>query len=159
VPHVHAEVETEPAGARREELGEGLEAPLDAVEGGEVHAFHPREQLAEVLVVVGPARRDAEAAVPGGDGRDAVESGRVAQPVPGDLRVIVRVRIDDARRDHEPVGVDGALGPLAVVAADAHHPTVGDGDVREPARHAGAVDHKTAVDEEVVHHPPLRVAG
>ena len=110
-------------------------------------------------MVVGPARRDAEAAVAGGHGRDAVEGGRVAQPVPGDLRVVVRVRVDDARRDDEPVGVDGALGPLAAVAPDAHHPTVGDGDVGEPAGHAGAVDHQPAVDQEVVHHPPLRVAG
>ena len=56
-----------------------------------------------------PARRDGEAAVADHRGGDA-ERGRGRGPrVPGDLRVVVRVVVDDARHQRQAVGVDGFL--------------------------------------------------
>src|SRR4029078_315489 len=53
-----------------------------------------------------------EAAVPHHDGRDAVPAGIRALAVPEDLRVHVRVGVDEPRRDDEAVG-----GELWVAAA------------------------------------------
>ncbi len=40
----------------------------------------------------------------------------VTGAVPTDLRVVVGMRIDEARRDDQPVGVDGALGAFGDLA-------------------------------------------
>ena len=97
---------------RAEELAEGLEGPRHPVERRGIHALDPGEHLGDVLVVVGPARRDGEAAVAGGDRRDAVQRGGVAERVPRELRVVVGVDVDDAGRDDEAVGVDDLVRRL-----------------------------------------------
>ena len=61
------------------------------------------------LAVGGAARRDGEAAVADHRGGHA-ERGRGRDPrIPGDLRVVVRVVVDDARHQREAVGVDACL--------------------------------------------------
>ena len=59
-----------------------------------------------VVAVFGPGRGDAEAAVAGDDGRDAVPGRRREVGIPQHLRVVVRVRIDEAGRQHQTVEVD-----------------------------------------------------
>ena len=74
-----------------------------------------------------------------------------AQRIPGDLRVHVGVAVDEARRDDQPVGVDGALRVLPD-AADLDDAAVLDAEVGAEARLARAVDDGAAADEEIERH-------
>src|SRR5262249_24538626 len=65
--------------------------------------------------------------------------------------VVVSVRIDEARRDDQPVRVDGAPGAFRDLA-DLGDLAVGDGDVGPIARRTGSIDHGAVLDDEVVAH-------
>ena len=95
-------------GAQRVEvLRERLEVPSDpGLQRLELHAFDELEGLHDELTILGPRRRDAEAAVALHDGGDAVPRRRREVAVPEDLRVEVRVDVDEAGRQHQPRQVD-----------------------------------------------------
>ena len=59
------------------------------------------------------------------------------------------VRVDEARADDAPGGVDHALGALAVDVADRDDPPALDRDVAAERRGARAVDDERVPDEEV----------
>ena len=95
---------------RREVLGEGREVPRDArAERLDVHVLDVLERAGDDVAVLGPRRRDREAAVAGDDGGDAVEARRRERRVPEHLRVVVRVDVDEPGRDDVPAGVEHAL--------------------------------------------------
>src|SRR5688500_5344038 len=71
--------------------------------------------------------------------------------VRAELRVGVRVGIDEAGRDHHAGGVDGRLR-LALWFDD---PPAGNRNVRAPRRRARAVDQGAVADEDVVGHALL----
>ena len=64
------------------------------------------------------------------------------------LRVVVRVDVDEARREHRAVGVDLGLAPL-VDPADLGDHLVADGDVGGVRRQAAAVDDGRAPYDEI----------
>ena len=76
---------------------------------------------------------------------------RVGGRVPEELRVVVRVRVDEPGRDHLTVGVDRALG-VAGDLADGDDAPVVDGDVAGERLAAGPVDDEAALDDDVVGH-------
>ena len=61
-------------------------------------------------------RRQRQGAIADDDGGGAVIAGEGAQRVPGHLRIIVAVIIDEAGRDHQAVGINGARGGIAQFA-------------------------------------------
>jgi hypothetical protein len=70
--------------------------------------------------------------------------------VPGDLRIVMRVQVDDARHQSEPAGIDD----LGRILADLSNP----GDAAVPDCHIGAyrvvpkpIDYTGAADHEVMH--------
>ena len=75
-----------------------------------------------------------------GGGREAI--------VPGDLPVIVRVDVDEARRHREAFGVD-LLAPGARDPADGRDPPVLHRHVCFARRAAGAVEHGAVAHHEV----------
>ena len=86
---------------------ERLPLPRDAfVQRGAGDVLDALHQADQPVVLVGPHRREADAAVAHHDRRHAVLARRREQRVPGDLAVVVRVDVDEAGRDEEPVGVD-----------------------------------------------------
>ena len=98
----------------------------------------------------GRVGRDREAAVAGDDGRDAVEARRRERGVPEDLRVVVRVDVDEAGCDDVPARVEL---PLAVeVGADGRDLAVRDRDVGARAGRARAVDDGATLDDEIGGH-------
>ena len=108
------------------------------------------------LARLGLAGRDADAAVAHHHGGHAVPRRGRDRAVPADLRIVVGVRIDEARRDDQAVGVDGALGAFRHLA-DFGHLAVGDRDIGLVSLGARAVDHDAVLDDEIVcsSDPPL----
>src|SRR4029077_8541303 len=83
--------------------------------------------------------------------RHAVPTRRRQCVIPADLRVVVRVRIDEAGADGETGRVDLALA-RARLAADLSQAVGVDGDVTGVCGRAAAVDDGAAADDEIVWH-------
>ena len=133
-----------------EVLGEGLEAvERDAAQRGGVHALDPGEKLDEPVRIARPQGRHREPAIAGDHGRDAVEATRRGVRLERELRVVVRVRIDDARGDDPAVGIE-LTGARTVDEADLGDPAAGDGDVGAAPRKPGAVHDDAVADHQVV---------
>ncbi len=72
----------------------------------ERHTFDPGHHAADVIGVLGAQWREGEAAVAAEHRRDAVQRGGAGIGVPRQLRVVVRVQVDEAGCDEHPAGVD-----------------------------------------------------
>ena len=68
------------------------------------------------------------------------------------------VRVDKAGGDHQPVGING-LGCSVEMVSKLHNPTVRNGDIGPELWRAGAVNHRTVLNHEVVCHGCLRVVS
>ena len=76
--------------------------------------------------------------------------------MPGDLRVVVRVDVDEPRREDEPVEVDDLRTVGGTDIADGDDAVTLDGDIDRAGRRAGAVDDLPASKNEV-HRFPLQL--
>ena len=96
-------------GEHVEVLAPGLPAPVDALPHDvDRDAFDADQVLHDAFAHLGAHRRDADAAVAEHDRRHAVQRRACRQRVPGKLRVVVGVRVDEARREDPAFGVDAA---------------------------------------------------
>ena len=93
----------------------------------------------------------AVSVVAGDDGGDALgEVGLVVGAFGvGEVGGGVRVRVDEAGRDDEPGGVDGATGGARDVGLDEDDAVAEDADVGVDGGRAGAVQDRAVADEEV----------
>ena len=134
-----------------EVLREALETPVHAgAQAVQRHALHVR-QIAQIEVAIGrPARSEGEAAVAHHRSGDAQLGRGRGQRVPGDLRVVVGMAVDDAGHQRQAVRVD-ALACGAEVAAHGSDATAGDGDVGVPPRGAEPIVDSGVGDQKVVH--------
>ncbi len=158
VADVERGVDADATVERAQVLGERLEAvERDAGERGRIHSLDASEQLDQPVAVARPQRRDGEPAVAGDDRGDAVEAARRRVRLEGELRVVVRVRIDDPGGHHAPVRVDLA-GATSVDEPDLGDPSPGHGHVGSPPREPRAVDDDAVADHQVVggHCPKTR---
>ena len=71
--------------------------------------------------------------------------------VPADLRVVVRVRIDEARRDDQAARVEGSLRGPADIFPDLENLSRGDRDIGMPRRRARSVDDRAVPDQKIEH--------
>ena len=160
--------------ADRADPERGVPDQVDDVDG------HPVREQVEVLLDRGPPAGQRRAAiqtgvdldelleVPGGRERrvgaavDADDLGR--DPLP-DLGLVTRLRqdhqagvgvhVDEARTDHPPGRVDGAVRRDAIERApEQPHPLALDSDRAVVARIAGAIDDEAARDQEIEHGGP-----
>ena len=150
MPHVAGQVHPQPALPTRQELREGLERPVDAVECLGGHPLDLGEQPGEEGPVLEPGRCHRESAVSSEHGGHPVEAGRRGVGVPGDLGVVVGVGVDDARGYHLAGGVE--LLVCAVLGQIAHrrHAAVHHADIGPPARVPGPVHEYAVPDDELV---------
>ena len=135
---------------RLEVLGERLEVPGDARgQRRRVHVLDVLERAHDQVVVLGPGRRDREAAVAGHDGGDAVVRRRPQRRVPEHLRVVVGVDVDEARarprsRRRRARGRRAGPAPISRDHARRRSRT----SATRPGR-AGAVDDRAAADDDL----------
>ena len=144
-----------PSRRRLDELGEGLPVPGDAhVEDVEGNRLDVHQVAHGHLARLGLARRDAHPAVAHDDAGDAVPRGRGDRAVPADLRVVVSMRVDEARSDDEAIGVDHPGGTVRH-PADLGDLSARDGHVRPARRRPRAVHQHAVLDHQVVGHDIL----
>ena len=112
---------------RVEVLGKRLEGPRNA--GGQRvdrHSLDVLEGAGDRLAVLRLRRRDAETAVAHHHGGDAVPAGRSQIRVPQHLRVVVRMTVDEARCEHQPLEVDDLVAVGRSGVRDLDDPITGD---------------------------------
>ena len=157
MPHHERSVDTELGLDRSEVLVGRAPVPWHALaQRLDRHTLDPCQHPQQVLGVGRFARQwlNTETAIPGERSRDAVERRRCQRPVPEDLRVEVRMDVDETRRHHLAAGVDDG-GRLRVELADRHHAVVLDADVRPSTGCPRPVDEIAASDDQIKHGPSL----
>ncbi len=79
-----------------------------------------------------------------------------AERVPEHLGVVMGMAVDEAGRDHVPLGIEGLRGALALEIADRGDQAVADAEVGAIPGQARAVHHRAAANDQVVRHvvPP-----
>ena len=154
VRDVRADVDHAAAAVERVEvLGERLPLPVDALpERGAGDVLDALHELDELLLAARVHRREPDAAVARHDRGDAVPARRGQLRVPGRLTVVVRVHVDEAGGDEQPVGVDRPAR-RAVDPAHLGDAAVGDRDVAGERRAAEPVDDRPTAYHEIVHVP------
>ena len=97
-----------------EPAAEGCPVPVETrLQRLQRHALDPRQHAHQVGGVLAPGGCQAEAAVAADDGGDPVQRRRAGERIPEELGVVVGVRVDEARREHQPGGVDPRARGLA----------------------------------------------
>src|SRR5262249_46640464 len=95
--------------------------------------------------------RLAHAAVANDHGGHPVPGGTGEQRIPGDLGVVVRVRIDKSRCEDEPVGINGLPGSQPRVTAEVRDMTVRDAQRHHKTGVAGAITETSVLDDQIEH--------
>ena len=133
-----------------EEFGKGRPLPVDACLHGLGRNVLRPLQVADHEVLVGRrARRQREAAVAHDRRGDAVIARGRPERIPEDLRVHMRVAVDEPGRDDQPLGVDHLARRCAYLAGR-NDAAVLNGDIGVVTRQARAVDQRAVLDDEVV---------
>jgi hypothetical protein len=146
------------------EYVDGLRPAVDAVQelgvrhpvpGEALRHRHIRDRLDarhrehRALAQLRAHRREAEAAVADDDGRDAVPPRERQVRVPEELRVVVRVQVDEPGGDDHPARVERLRGVRGLQAADPGDAAVADADVGAVALGPRAVDHQAILQDDV----------
>ncbi len=147
------EVEGRPAALRGiHVLGEGLPVPADATFQEIVGNRLDIDQIAHRdLTGGGAAGGEAHAAVAHHDAGDTVPGRGRHRAVPADLRVVVRVRIDESGRNYTVGGVDRRFARPAH-ATDFDDPSIVDRHIGVLAGPAGSVYDQPVADDQIECH-------
>ena len=154
----HGEVRVSAAAAEhRHVVAEALEIPGDTLaQGVEVHTFDDGEIADDEVAGLRRRGHDAEAAIAHHRGGDTERRRGRERCIPGHLRVVVRVNVDDARRQSEAVGIDGP-GSRILDLADVGDAAILHRKIGAPGLVAQAVDDRGAANDQIDHHrlPPF----
>jgi hypothetical protein len=152
MPDQNTEIRVSAAPAQhRHVFGEGLESPVDAgAQRVEIHALDDCQIAHDQIAQMWRRWDDPEPAIADDGGRDPERGGRRQHRVPGDLRVIMGVQVDDAGHQREPAGIDDVGCGIAELAnrGDA---SVADRNVSADRVVPEPIDHGSAADHEVMH--------
>ena len=131
IAYIDPEVLVEPVHVLRDRLP----IDLDRVEHVHRDRFDIGQELGDPFRGARPNRSQCERTIAENDRRAAVVGRERAQRVPRDLRIVVAVIVDKARRDHLPGGIDRAFGRPAQFA-DLGDLAVLDTDIAAKRRHS-----------------------
>ena len=152
VRYLHREVDAMPLRIQRVHVfGEGLPVPANALgqrrSWDVFDAFHQRHQCIAIRAATG---READAAVAGDNSGYAMRHRRKQIGIPGKLTVVVRVQVDKARRDQRAFGIQQPIGGLPGQIPHCDDATSSHGYICPSSRRAGAIDHKSPANQDVV---------
>src|SRR6267378_4570958 len=134
-----------------EVLRHRFELPADAApQHFERHALDLRQVAHHQVPVRRTARRDGEAAVADDRGGDAERRRGRGARIPGELRVVMRVVVDDPRHQRQAAGID-CFFCAVLDFSDFRDAAVLDAHVSVPGRRTQTVEKQRAADREVVH--------
>jgi plasmid stabilization system protein ParE len=152
VPDQHREVHIRPAPAHHVLVfGERLELPVDALaQRLDVHALNHGEVAHDQIAQRRRAWDDAEAAITHHRSGHPERGRRRQGTIPGDLRVVMGVDVDDPRHQREAAGVD-RLSRLGCDVANRGDAALFDRDIGADWIMAQPVDHRRAADQQIVH--------
>jgi hypothetical protein len=152
VPGKHRDVGGRAAALEQVEvLRQALEIPADAAfQDLERHPFHLGQVAHHALAVGRSARRDGKAAVADHRGGYAeLRRGRDAR-IPGDLRVVMRVVVDDPGHQRQAGGIEGGFR-RSLDRSHAGNLVPRNRQIAPPGRGAQAVDEQGVADHQIVH--------
>ncbi len=151
--HEARDVDAEPATIHRVEvLAVALPLPVDARLHDVVgNGLDVDQVLHQDLARLGLHRRHAHPAVAHDDGGHPVPRRAGDERVPGELGVVVRVGVHEARRQDEAVGVDHPRRSLTIRRSDGPDEPVLDPAVAHEARRARSVADPRVPDQKVEH--------
>ena len=151
-----ADIDAEVAVHLLEVFGEGLPGEFERVENLHRDRFDVGEKFVEppLLLSVLLHRRQRQRAIAEDHAGRAVVARERAQRVPGDLRVVMAMVVDKARRHDEALGIDGACRRPRQFA-DLDDLAVLDPDIAAERRRARAVDDAAVLDQQIVGHGVL----
>ena len=139
----------------RQIFGKGLPGPVDAGHHRFGRDILDRGQTArKPLPVFSLTRRQGKATIAHYHAGDPVPARTAAERVPGDLRIHMRVTVDEPGGDDQPVGVNGPFC-RPVDAADLDDPAALDPDIGAIAGHSRTIHHRTVLDQQVEAHRDL----
>ena len=134
-----------------EKIGKALPIPFEALGQNRArYVLDPLHQIDQGGAMVGPHRRETDAAIAEQDRCHPVPGGRSQDRVPGRLAIVMGVDIDPARRHQHPIGVDDPPS-RAGFAADRGDPLAVDCNIAGECRSTSAVDDGAAADDDVMH--------
>jgi len=113
--------------------------------------FDIAEELGQPLFRALLHRRQREGAVAEDDTGRAVLGREGAQRVPGDLRVVMAMIVDKARRDGAAGGVDGFRGRAGELAQFDDYAVL-DPNIAAEGRQPRAVDNEAVLDQQIIRH-------
>src|SRR5690348_13989461 len=99
------------------------------------------------MAIARTARRKADTAIPGEDCRDALARRWRDMFRPCDLRVVMRVQIDEARHDDKTSRID-LLGTPFRNLADFYNAIASNGDISDDRRTSRSVDNGAAANHD-----------
>ena len=152
VAHQEAGVDGRAPVEARQPVAERRPLPVKAcAQRVERHPLDPRQHPGEVVLLVGPRGRQREATVSAEHGGDAVLHRRARGRIPEQLGVVVRVQVDEARRERLPFCVNGFRGLFVdfPFTADSDDSPVTHAHVAVTGGRAGAVDYLSVADQEI----------
>ena len=141
VAHVHPQLLVEGGHV----LPDRFPAHIDGVEHLHGNGFDVGQKLGQPGRLARAHRRQRQGTIADDHGGGAVIAGKGAQRVPGHLRIIVAVVIDEARRDHQAIGINRARRRGAQFAHRDNF-AVADRHIAAEGRHAGAIDDATVLE-------------
>ena len=127
---------------------------MPVLQRGHAHAFDEFERLHDELAVARSGRSDAEPAVALHDRGDTVPRRRREVLVPEDLRVEVRVDVDEPRTQHQPAEVDFGRAIGGGDFADCGDDAVNDLDVITSTRRTCSIDDSGVAQDEMHERSP-----
>ena len=131
-----------------EEIREAVPVPRQSFAqhdfGNVLHALHQVDQHVVLILVAG---READAAIAEQHGRGAGPRGRRQPVAPGHLCIVMRVNVDEARRDELAACVD-LLGALGNAVADGRDPAVDREKIRLIGIATRTIDDRAVADHQ-----------
>src|SRR5262249_42925222 len=113
------------------------------------NCFDPGHRQHGTVTQVRLAWSKTEPAVPNDNGGHPMPAGHGAIRIPVDLRIVMRMQIDEPRRNNEPMCIERFLGVARFELADLGNFALFNPDISETAGRAGTINNRSTLDDYI----------